>query len=159
MPYTSVHALERSLVHTSMFLHTCPRFPLPALSLLLMQCSSTGIIIPSTVWDCIAEVDELLTSDKSGITPHSLAQGNFLRWKPLPTDFYAKSVSHHTFSVIEKVLASSAAGRPVLSEYFAILPVLRCERTSKGVGSSRKRKERKIVMSVDFFLRHCSSSY
>ena len=47
MPYTSVLALERLLVHTSVFLHTCERFPLPALSPLLTQCSATGIIMPS----------------------------------------------------------------------------------------------------------------
>jgi len=46
---SSIHALEPSLVHTSVFLHTCVRFPLPPLSLLLMQCSTTGIIIPS-IW-------------------------------------------------------------------------------------------------------------
>ena len=32
MSYTSVHALERSPVHTSVFLHTCVCFPLRTLS-------------------------------------------------------------------------------------------------------------------------------
>ena len=47
--YTSALALERSLVHTSVFLYPCESFLLPPLYLLPTQCSITGIIMPSVV--------------------------------------------------------------------------------------------------------------
>jgi len=51
MPYTSVHALERSFVHTSVFLHTMSASLCLSSSLFLIQRSTTGIIIPSLIWD------------------------------------------------------------------------------------------------------------
>ena len=47
MSYTSAHALERSLVHTSVFLHTMCASPCLRSFLLLIQRSTIGIIIPS----------------------------------------------------------------------------------------------------------------
>jgi len=51
MPSTSAHALEHSLVHTSVFLHTMSASFYPRSSLFLTQHSTTGIIIPSLIWD------------------------------------------------------------------------------------------------------------
>jgi len=47
MPYTSVHALERSLVHASVFRHPVCTSLCMRSSLLRIQHSITGIIIPS----------------------------------------------------------------------------------------------------------------
>jgi len=46
-PYTSVHALERSLVHASVFRHPVCASLYMRSSLLRIQHSITGIIIPS----------------------------------------------------------------------------------------------------------------
>jgi len=51
IPYTSVHALERSLIHTSVFLHTMSASLYLRSSLFLIRHSATGIIIPSLIWD------------------------------------------------------------------------------------------------------------
>ena len=51
MPYTSVHALEHSFVHTSVSVHTMSASLCLSSSLFLIQRSTTGIITPSLIWD------------------------------------------------------------------------------------------------------------